>query len=113
LEVAGLVSKPRTFDLDGLTKLGLEERVYRMRCVEAWSMVIPWLGIPLASLINRLEPTGNAKFIEFTTLLDAKQMPGQSDPILKWPYVEGLRLDEAMHPLTLIAVGLYGKLLPN
>jgi len=114
ISVEGEVARPQTLDID--TLLGWftpEQRVYRMRCVEAWSMVIPWLGIPLASLINRLEPTGNAKFIEFTTLLDAKQMPGQSDPILKWPYVEGLRLDEAMHPLALIAVGLYGKLLPN
>jgi sulfoxide reductase catalytic subunit YedY len=84
-----------------------------MRCVEAWSMVIPWLGFPLGDLIKRLEPTGNAKFIELTTLLDPKQMPGQRDAVLKWPYVEGLRLDEAMHPLTLMAVGLYGKMLPN
>jgi sulfoxide reductase catalytic subunit YedY len=114
ISVEGEVARPQTLDID--TILGWftpEQRVYRMRCVEAWSMVIPWLGIPLASLINRLEPTGNAKFIEFTTLLDVKQMPGQTDPILKWPYVEGLRMDEAMHPLALIAIGLYGKVLPN
>ncbi len=114
ISVEGEVARPQTLDID--TILGWfppEQRVYRMRCVEAWSMVIPWLGIPLSSLINRLEPTANAKFIEFTTLLDVKQMPGQADPILKWPYVEGLRMDEAMHPLALIAVGLYGKVLPN
>ena len=84
-----------------------------MRCVEAWSMVIPWLGFPLGDLIKRLEPTGNAKYVEFVTLLDPKQMPGQRCPVLEWPYVEGLRLDEAMHPLALMAVGLYGKALPN
>jgi sulfoxide reductase catalytic subunit YedY len=114
ISVEGEVARPQTLDID--TILGWftpEQRVYRMRCVEAWSMVIPWSGIPLGSLINRLEPTGNAKFIEFTTLLDVKQMPGQADPILKWPYVEALRMDEAMHPLALIAVGLYGKVLPN
>jgi sulfoxide reductase catalytic subunit YedY len=84
-----------------------------MRCVEAWSMVIPWLGFPLADLVKRLEPTGNARFVQFTSLLDRDQMPGQRVPILKWPYVEGLRLDEALHPLTLMAVGLYGQMLPN
>ncbi len=114
ISVEGEVARPQTIDVDTLLHwFTPEQRVYRMRCVEAWSMVIPWLGFPLADLIKRLEPTGNAKFIEFTTLLDQKQMPGQTDPILKWPYVEGLRLDEAMHPLTLIAVGLYGKVLPN
>jgi len=114
ISVEGEVARPQTIDIDTiLSWFTPEQRVYRMRCVEAWSMVIPWLGIPLASLIKRLEPTGNAKFIEFTTLLDPKQMPGQNDPILKWPYVEGLRMDEAMHPLALIAVGLYGKVLPN
>jgi len=114
ISVEGEVARPQTIDVDTLLHwFTPEQRVYRMRCVEAWSMVIPWLGFPLADLIKRLEPTGNAKFIEFTTLLDQKQMPGQTDPILKWPYVEGLRLDEAMHPLTLIAVGLYGKMLPN
>jgi len=114
ISVEGEVARPQTIDIDTILRwFTPEQRVYRMRCVEAWSMVIPWLGIPLASLIKRLEPTGNAKFIEFTTLLDPKQMPGQNDPILKWPYVEGLRMDEAMHPLALIAVGLYGKVLPN
>ena len=114
ISVEGEVARPQTIDVDTLLHwFTPEQRVYRMRCVEAWSMVIPWLGFPLADLIKRLEPTGNAKFIEFTTLLDQKQMPGQTDPILKWPYVEGLRLDEAMHPLTLIAVGLYGEVLPN
>jgi sulfoxide reductase catalytic subunit YedY len=114
ISVEGEVKEPLILDID--TLLGwfpLEERVYRMRCVEAWSMVIPWLGFPLSSLIARLEPTGNARFVEFTTLLDQVQMPGQKSPVLKWPYVEGLRMDEAMHPLTLMAAGLYGKSLPN
>ena len=114
VEVEGEVAKPQTIDIE--TLLGwfpLEERIYRMRCVEAWSMVIPWLGFPLADLVKRLEPTGNAKYVEFVTLLDPKQMPGQRRPVLEWPYVEGLRLDEALHPLTLMAVGLYGKTLPN
>jgi sulfoxide reductase catalytic subunit YedY len=114
ISVEGEVAQPRTIDIDTLLQwFPLEERVYRMRCVEAWSMVIPWLGFPLAELIKRLEPTGNAKYVEFVTLLNREQMPGQRRPILEWPYVEGLRLDEAMHPLTLIAVGLYGKMLPN
>jgi sulfoxide reductase catalytic subunit YedY len=91
----------------------LEERVYRMRCVEGWSMVIPWVGFPLHELIRRAAPTGNAKYVEFVTLHDSKQMPGQRSRVLDWPYVEGLRLDEAMHPLTLLAVGLYGEVLPN
>jgi sulfoxide reductase catalytic subunit YedY len=108
------VARPQVVDVDTLLHwFSPEQRVYRMRCVEAWSMVIPWLGFPLADLIKRLEPTGNAKFVEFTTLLDPEQMPGELDPILQWPYVEALRMDEAMHPLTLIAVGLYGKVLPN
>ena len=114
ISVEGEVARPQVIDID--TLLGWftpEQRVYRMRCVEAWSMVIPWLGFPLADLIKRLEPTGNAKFVEFTTLLNPEQMPGQRDPVLKWPYVDGLRMDEAMHPLALIAVGLYGKVLPN
>ncbi len=114
ISVEGEVANPQVVDIDTLLKwFTPEQRIYRMRCVEAWSMVIPWLGFPLADLVKRLEPTGNAKFIEFTTLLDPKQMPGQSDPILKWPYVEGLRMDEARNPLALIAVGLYGKVLPN
>ncbi len=114
INVEGEVAKPRTIDIDDLLKqFPLEQRIYRMRCVEAWSMVIPWLGFPLASLIKSLEPTGKAKFIEFVTKLDPIQMPGQRFPILQWPYVEGLRLDEALHPLALMAVGLYGKMLPN
>ena len=114
ITIEGAVAKPQVIDID--TLLGwfpLEQRVYRMRCVEAWSMVIPWLGFPLAELIKRVEPTGNAKYVEFTTLHNPAQMSGQRFPILKWPYVEGLRLDEAMHPLTLMAAGLYGKALPN
>jgi sulfoxide reductase catalytic subunit YedY len=91
----------------------LEERVYRLRCVEAWSMVIPWVGFPLAELIKRHKPTSRAKYVEFRTLLDPKQMPGQRTRILNWPYVEGLRMDEAMHPLTLMAVGVYGRMMPN
>jgi methionine sulfoxide reductase catalytic subunit len=91
----------------------LEERVYRLRCVEAWSMVVPWVGFPLGDLLKRFKPTSKAKFVEFKTLYDPKQMPGQRSSVLEWPYVEGLRMDEAMHPLTLLAVGLYGKALPN
>jgi methionine sulfoxide reductase catalytic subunit len=114
ISVEGEVAEPKVLDIDTvLSWFPLEERIYRMRCVEAWSMVIPWLGFPLANLIERLEPTGNARFVEFTTLLDQAQMPGQKSPVLKWPYVEGLRMDEAMHPLTLMAAGLYGKVLPN
>ena len=114
ISVEGEVAQPRVLDIDTLLQwFTPEERVYRMRCVEAWSMVIPWLGFPLAELITRLEPTGNAKFVEFETLLDPKQMPGQRSQVLPWPYVEGLRLDEAMHPLALLAIGLYGKVLPN
>jgi sulfoxide reductase catalytic subunit YedY len=113
VSVEGEVRKPRTFDIDELLKLApLEERVYRLRCVEAWSAVVPWVGYPLAELIRRVEPTGNAKYVEFVTLADAKQMPGLSSRVLDWPYVEGLRMDEAMHPLTLLAFGLYGEVLP-
>src|SRR4029079_1195646 len=102
------------FALDDLIKpYQLEERIYRMRCVEAWSMVIPWIGFPLGELLKRVEPTEKAKFVEFTTLRSAEQMPGQRSPVLEWPYKEGLRLDEAMHPLTILAVGLYGEVLPN
>ena len=90
----------------------LEERIYRLRCVEAWSMVIPWVGFPLSALIKRLEPTSNAKYVEFRTLYDPKRMPGQNRGVLEWPYVEGLRMDEAVHPLTIFAVGLYGEVLP-
>jgi sulfoxide reductase catalytic subunit YedY len=114
VKVEGEVKKPKTFDIEELLKLApLEERIYRMRCVEGWSMVIPWVGYPLSELIKRVEPTGNAKYLEFYTLLDPDQMPGQKMPILDWPYVEGLRMDEAMHPLTLLTVGLYGQALPN
>jgi methionine sulfoxide reductase catalytic subunit len=114
IAVEGEVEKPRTLAIDTLLRaFPLEERVYRMRCVEAWSMVIPWIGFPLARLIERLKPTPKAKFVAFTTLLDAEQMPGQRSGLLDWPYVEGLRMDEATHPLALIAVGLYGKTLPN
>ncbi len=112
--VEGLIKHPKTYDIEELLKLvPLEERIYRMRCVEGWSMVIPWVGFPLAELIKRVEPLGSAKYIEFTTLMDPKQMPGQRSRVLAWPYVEGLRLDEAMHPLTILAVGLYGEVLPN
>jgi len=112
--IEGEVNNPRVYDIDTLLKLApLEERVYRMRCVEGWSMVIPWVGFPLRELIRRAEPTGNAKYVEFVTLNDPRQMPGQRSRVLDWPYVEGLRLDEAMHPLTLLAVGLYGEVLPN
>ena len=112
--VEGEVKKPKTYDIDQLTKVApLEERVYRLRCVEAWSMVIPWVGFPLSSLIKLAEPTGNAKFIQFVTLLDPKRLPGQKYNVLEWPYVEGLRIDEAMHPLTILSVGLYGEVLPS
>jgi methionine sulfoxide reductase catalytic subunit len=115
VRVEGLVSKPASYSIEDFVKPSkLEERVYRMRCVEGWSMVIPWLGFPMSDLINRVQPLASAKFIEFQTLLDPKQMPGQRLPVLPWPYTEGLRLDEAMHPLALFAVGLYGKtLLPQ
>jgi sulfoxide reductase catalytic subunit YedY len=112
--VEGEIKKPRSFDIDELMKLApLEERVYRMRCVEGWSMVIPWVGYSLSELIKRVEPTGNAKYVEFITLNDPQQMPGVKLPILKWPYTEGLRMDEAMHPLALLCMGLYGEVLPN
>jgi sulfoxide reductase catalytic subunit YedY len=114
VEIAGEVSRPAAYDLDDLLKgLTSEERVYRHRCVEAWSMVVPWTGIPLGRLIDRLEPTSKAKYVEFTTLLDPQQMPGQQRRILEWPYTEALRMDEARHPLTLLVTGLYGKPLPN
>ena len=112
--VEGEVANPKTYDIDALLKLApLEERVYRMRCVEGWSMVIPWVGFPLSEVIRRAAPTGNARYVEFVTLNDPRQMPGQRSRVLDWPYVEGLRMDEAMHPLTLLAVGLYGEVLPN
>lgn len=121
-----LVTEPWTVRIDGEVKRALmvdvatlmrwsppEERIYRLRCVEAWSMVIPWVGLPLVPILKRIEPTSRAKYVEFTTLHDPKQMPGQRLPILDWPYVEGLRMDEAMHPLTILAVGLYGDILPR
>jgi methionine sulfoxide reductase catalytic subunit len=112
----GMVGKPQTFDIDALARaFSLEERVYRMRCVEAWSMVIPWNGFPLAALLDKVEPLGSAKYVAFETVVRPEEMPGQSGlfQFLVWPYVEGLRLDEARHPLTLLAVGLYGETLPN
>jgi sulfoxide reductase catalytic subunit YedY len=112
--IEGEVKKPGTWDLDALLKLApMEERIYRLRCVEGWSMVIPWVGYSLAELIKRVEPTGNAKYVQFVTLADKAQMPGLAFGSLDWPYVEGLRMDEAMHPLTLLAFGLYGEVLPN
>ena len=114
IAVEGLVKKPKVYDIDELQKLApLEERIYRLRCVEGWSMVIPWIGFSLAELIRRVEPLGSAKYVEFVTLADKKQMPGLAVPVLNWPYVEGLRLDEAMHPLTLLTFGLYGEVLPK
>jgi sulfoxide reductase catalytic subunit YedY len=111
--VEGLVKRPATYDIEDLLRLPLEDRTYRMRCVEGWSMVIPWVGFPLNELIRRAEPLGSARYVEFVTLNDPARMPGQRLSALDWPYVEGLRLDEAMHPLTLLAVGLYGEVLPN
>lgn len=112
--VEGEVKKPKTWDIDELLKLApMEERIYRLRCVEGWSMVIPWVGYSLAELIKQAEPTGNAKFVEFVTLADPKTMPYVGSRVLEWPYVEGLRLDEAMQPLTLLAFGMYGEVLPN
>jgi sulfoxide reductase catalytic subunit YedY len=113
LEVEGHVAKPAKYALEDFLKPhALEERIYRLRCVEAWSMVIPWVGIPLADVIKRLEPTPRAKFVEFQTLHDRARMPFQRTNVLEWPYVEGLRLDEAMHPLTMLAVGIYDEILP-
>ncbi len=112
--VEGEVKKPQAIDIEDLLKLApLEDRVYRLRCVEGWSMVIPWVGYSLSEVIKRVEPTGNAKYVEFVTLADPQQMPGVRSRTLEWPYVEGLRMDEAMHPLTLLCVGLYGETLPN
>ena len=112
--VEGEVRKPAAFGIDDLLKLGaMEERIYRLRCVEGWSMVIPWLGYSLSELIRKVEPTGNAKYMQFVTLADRAQMPGLRSSVLDWPYVEGLRLDEAMHPLTLLTFGMYGQVLPN
>lgn len=112
--VEGEVAKPGVYRLEDLFKnMPLEERIYRFRCVEGWSMVVPWIGFPLSSLLKRFEPNSRAKYVEMTTLYDPKQMPGQKRSVLQWPYVEGLRIDEAMHPLTMLVVGLYGEVLPN
>lgn len=114
VSIEGEVKKPMTLDIDSLLKLApLEERIYRLRCVEGWSMVIPWVGYSLSNLIKKVEPNSNAKFVEFTTLADRKQMPGVGSRVLDWPYVEGLRIDEANHPLTLLTLGMYGQTLPN
>ncbi len=113
VSVEGLVNKPRTFDLDELIRFSQEERVYRLRCVEGWSMVIPWIGFPLSSLLKLVEINPQAKYVAFQTLLDPRQMPNQRTGVLDWPYGEGLRLDEAMHPLTILATGLYGEALPS
>jgi methionine sulfoxide reductase catalytic subunit len=112
IEVGGLVHKPRAFDLDDLQRLGEEERVYRLRCVEGWSMVIPWLGFPLAALLREVEPMGDAAYVAFETLNDPAQLPGLSNRSYPWPYSEGLRLDEALHDLTILATGLYGRAMP-
>jgi methionine sulfoxide reductase catalytic subunit len=110
VQVGGLVNKPATFGVEDLTRMfPPEERIYRLRCVEAWSMVIPWLGFPLSKLLKAVEPTADAKYVRFTTLLDPQQMPGQRSPFYQWPYVEGLRIDEAMNDLAILATGLYGK----
>ena len=112
--VEGEAEKTGVFDLDDILKgQALEERVYRLRCVETWSMVIPWVGFSLGNLLKRFAPTSKAKYVEFTTLARASEMPGLASPVLDWPYVEGLRMDEAMHPLTILAVGMYGEVLPN
>ncbi|MFI5235489.1 MAG: protein-methionine-sulfoxide reductase catalytic subunit MsrP [Gemmatimonadales bacterium] len=113
ITVEGECAKPATVDVDLLLKgLAIEDRTYRHRCVEAWSMVVPWNGVPLGQVLRRFEPTSKAKFVEFTTVLDPSKMPGQTEGVLPWPYVEGLRLDEAMHPLTLLVTGIYGKPTP-
>jgi sulfoxide reductase catalytic subunit YedY len=113
VEVGGLVNKPKTFDLDDLLKLSPpEERIYRHRCVEGWSMIIPWVGFPLAALLKSVDPLSTARFVAFQTLFDPQRLPNQSTGLLEWPYVEGLRLDEAMHPLTILATGLYGRTMP-
>ncbi len=112
--VEGQCAKPGTYNMEDIMKYApLEERIYRLRCVEGWSMVIPWIGYPLSEFLKRFEPTSKAKYVEFRTLVDTKQMPGQTEPALNWPYVEGLRMDEAMHPLTLLGLGLYGEVMPN
>ena len=112
--VEGQCGKPGTYNIEDIMKWApLEERIYRLRCVEAWSMVVPWIGYPMSEFLKRFEPTSRAKYVEFKTLVDPRQMPGQTEPALQWPYTEGLRMDEAMHPLTLVGLGLYGEVLPN
>ncbi len=114
VSIEGLVQKPGTLAIENILKIApLEERIYRLRCVEGWSMVIPWVGFPLAALLKQVEPLGSAKFVEFITHMEPATMPGLRQPLLDWPYSEGLRLDEALHPLTILAVGLYGDVLPN
>lgn len=114
ISIEGLVQKPRTFAIEDIHKIApLEERIYRLRCVEGWSMVIPWVGFPLQALLRQVEPLGGAKYAEFVSHMDPAAMPGLRQPFLDWPYTEGLRLDEALHPLTILAVGLYGEELPN
>lgn len=114
IAVSGHCNKTGEYALEDLIReVALEERIYRLRCVEAWSMVVPWVGVPLAKVLARLEPTSDAKYVEFTTLNDPEQMPGLALPVIAWPYREGLRIDEAMHPLSLLAIGLYGRVLPN
>lgn len=111
--IGGLVHNPKTFDIDDLRKFEQKERIYRLRCVEAWSMVIPWIGFPLSTLLKEVEPMSQAQYVRFETLFDPEQLPGQKSRFYRWPYVEGLRLDEAMHDLTILATGLYGKSLPS
>ena len=114
MQIAGEAEVTGNFNLDDLLKPhALEERVYRFRCVEAWSMVVPWMGIPLGDVLRRFKPNSKAKYVEFTSLADPRQMPGVRAPVLEWPYTEGLRIDEAMHPLAMLVVGVYGKWLPN
>src|SRR5271170_5626834 len=114
VKIEGLVDKKQDLDIDAILKMAPpEERIYRHRCVEGWSIVVPWVGFSLSELIKRAEPLGTAKFVEFTTILDPKQMPGQQGHVLEWPYIEGLRMDEAMHPLALLCFGMYGEVLPN
>jgi sulfoxide reductase catalytic subunit YedY len=114
VKIEGQVEKKQELDIDAILKMAPpEERIYRHRCVEGWSIVVPWIGFSLSELIKRVNPTSKAKFVEFTTILDPKQMPGQQRQVLEWPYVEGLRMDEAMHPLTLLCFGMYGEDLPN
>ena len=113
IEVGGLVQKPKTYGIEDLMKFDQKERIYRLRCVEAWSMVIPWMGFELGDLLKEVEPMASAKYVAFTTVMRPDEMPGQRSPFYSWPYTEGLRLDEAMHRLTLLATGLYGKEMPN